>query len=186
MSDAGATRLSTAPATAEEDQMAVYSVKLVDHRSSTPTETGAIAASISRVMGLAFVGTSDSINVSWGTASASDNFVLHFVEDIKSSYLRKTWPAMAVNPEAGGHTHTHGSLAGTELYRTRPSGKLHLRQYGALAFHEALHNLFPFRGDQHTAFGGGIAAANIPDIDPNDTNKAFLRQGFSVRNPQVL
>jgi hypothetical protein len=34
--------------------------------------------------------------------------------------------------------------------------------------------------------GGGIAAANIPDQDPNDENKAWLRRGFSVRNPQVL
>jgi hypothetical protein len=112
--------------------------------------------------------------------------VIHFVEDIANSYLRNTWPNMNVSPQAGGHTHTSGSLAGTELYRTTPSGLLRLRRYGALAFHEALHNLFPFRGDQHTAFGGGIASAIIPDVDPNDANKARLRQGFSVRNPQLL
>jgi hypothetical protein len=93
---------------------------------------------------------------------------------------------MKVNPNAGGHTHVHGSLAGTELYRTTPRGAIPLRRYGALAFHEALHNLFPGRGDQHTAFGGGIAAANIPDMDPNDENKAFLRRGFSTRTRQLL
>lgn len=166
--------------------MAIYSVKLVDHRNSTSAETAAICASIARVMGLAFVGTSDSVSASWGIGTASDNLVLHFVTDIVHSYLRQTWPKMTVDPNAGGHTHTHGSLAGTELYRTRPTGPITLRRYGALAFHEALHNLFPLRGDQHTAFGGGIAAANIPDADPNDANKAFLRQGFSVRNPQLL
>jgi hypothetical protein len=169
-----------------EESMATYSVKLVDHRSSTHAETAAIAATIARVMGLAFVGTRDSVNVSWGSSAASDDLVLHFVEDIAHSYLRQTWPQMTVDPNAGGHTHMHGSLAGTELYRTRPSGPLHLRRYGALAFHEALHNLFPFRSDQHTAFGGGIAAAHIPDQDPNDANKAFLRQGFSVRTRQLL
>jgi hypothetical protein len=166
--------------------MATFSVKLVDHRNSTGAETATIRLSIARVMGLAFVGTSDSISVSWGVGSVTDNLVLHFVEDIAHSYLRRTWPKMTVDPNAGGHTHTHGARAGTELYRTRPTGPISLHRYGALAFHEALHNLFPFRGDQHTAFGGGIASANIPDMDPNDANKAFLRQGFSVRNPQLL
>jgi hypothetical protein len=170
--------------------MATYSVKLVDHRNSTIAETPAIAASIQRVMGLAFVGTRDSINVSWGSATVGDDLVLHFVEDIAHSYLRQTWPTMTVDPNAGGHTHTHpnphGALSGTELYRRGPSGPFALRRYGSLAFHEALHNLFPFRADQHTAFGGGIASAHIPDQDPNDTNKAFLRQGFSVRTRQLL
>jgi len=166
--------------------MAVYSVKLVDHRNSTSAETAAISASITRILGLAFVGTSDSIRVSWGAGSPGDDLVLHFVADIASSYLRQRWPNMTVSPNAGGHTHTHGSLSGTELYRTTPKGAIPLRRYGALAFHEALHNLFPFRGDQHTAMGGGLASANIPDGDPNDANKAFLRQGFSVRTRQVL
>ena len=166
--------------------MALYIVKLVDHRNSTSAETLGVSNSIKRVFGLAFVGTSDGVNVLWGTGGQGDNLVLHFVEDIAHSYLRQTWPNMTVDPQAGGHTHTHGSLAGTELYRTRPSGPISLHRYGALAFHEALHNLFPFRSDQHTAFGGGVAAAHIPDIDPNDANKEFLRRGFSVRNPQLL
>ena len=62
----------------------------------------------------------------------------------------------------------------------------------ALAFHEALHNLFPNQtvhskqDPSGTAFGGGIAAAHIPDQDPNEDNKAFLRRGFSVRTQQLL
>jgi hypothetical protein len=166
--------------------MTVFSVKLVDRRSSTTQETSAIQTSVARVFGLAFVGTSDSVTVSWGQGDSGDNLVIHFVEDIAHSYLQTIWPKMHIDPNAGGHTHTHGSTAGTELYRTRSSGPLTLRRYGALAFHEALHNLFPFRGDVHTAMGGGIAAANIADQDPNDENKAWLRRGFSFRNPQVL
>jgi hypothetical protein len=166
--------------------MSIYSIKLVDHRNSTSAETAAIAASITRILGSAFVGTSDSIRVSWGAGSAGDDLVIHFVADIASSYLRRTWPNMTVSPRAGGHTHSHGSLSGTELYRTTPAGDLPLRRYGALAFHEALHNLFPFRGDQHTAMGGGLASAIVPDADPNDANKSFLRQGFSVRTHQLL
>src|SRR5262249_54453789 len=153
----------------EEAEMTVYSVKLVDHidghgplgvmivQDRREKKDEAIRASIQRVLGLAFDGTSDSVAVSWGTGSPNDNLVLHFVEDIAHSYLRKKWPKMkAPDPDAGGHTHalSDGSLSGTELYRTRPDGPLRARRYGALAFHEALHNLFPKRGDQHTAFGG--------------------------------
>ena len=169
-----------------EKTMTTFAVKLVDHRDSDSKETAEILKSVQRVFGLAFTGTSDSVNVSWGTSTDQDNLVIHFVEDIAHSYLRQTWPKMDVNPKAGGHTHTHGKLSGTELYRTTPSGRIRLRRYGTLAFHEALHNLFPNRGDQHTAFGGGIAAATIPDMDPNDENKAWLRKGFSVRNLQLL
>jgi hypothetical protein len=171
---------------AREEIVTTYSVKLVDHRNSIAAETVAVRDTIQRVLGLAFVGTSDSITVVWGAGDVSDSLVFHFVEDIAHSYLRLTWPRMTVDRDAGGHTHTHGALAGSELYRTRPSGPLTLRRYGALAFHEALHNLFPFRTDQHTGFGGGIASAHIPDMDPNEINKTFLRQGFSVRNPQLL
>jgi hypothetical protein len=34
------------------------------------------------VLGLAFTGTNDGINVSWGEGAPSDNLVIHFVEDI--------------------------------------------------------------------------------------------------------
>ena len=73
-----------------------------------------------------------------------------------------------------------------ELYRTRASGPLHLRQYGFIAFHEALHNLFPWRDDVHTAMGDGLAQANVPNEDPNEANKDWLRRGFAVRNSQLL
>jgi hypothetical protein len=167
--------------------MTTFSVKIVDHRNSTPHETAGIQKSVERVLGLAFVNTSDNITVSWGTGDAKDRLVIHFVEDIAHSYLRTAFPTMRPpDPNAGGHTHSHHAQSGTELYRTTPSGPLHLRRYGALAFHEALHNLFPRRDDVHTAMGGGIANAHIPDQDPNDENKAWLRRGFSVPNPQLL
>jgi hypothetical protein len=34
--------------------------------------------------------------------------------------------------------------------------------------------------------GGGLASAHVPHEDPNDDNKAWLRRGFSSRNPQLL
>lgn len=166
--------------------MTVFSVKIVDHRSSTAAETAAVGASVSTVLGLAFAGTSDSVSVSWGAGSAGDNYVMHFVEDIAHSFLRTRWPSAVIDPNAAGHTSGTGSLSGTELYRVTPTGQVRLSAYGRLAFHEALHNLFPFRNDTHTAMGGGLAAANIPNVAPNPINIDFLRRGFSVKNPQFF
>ena len=166
--------------------MTTYSVKLVDHRNSPQHETDAIKSSIQHVLGLAFVDTSDDVDVEWGSGANDDNLVIHFVDDVAHSYLRQTWPTMPVDPNAGGHTHSHGSLSGTELYRSGPRGPFRLRVYGFMAFHEALHNIFPFRNDVHTAMCGGLASAHVPHEDPNDDNKAWLRRGFSSRNPQLL
>ncbi len=109
--------------------MAIYTVKLVDRRSSGSHELSAIQKHIERVLGLAFVDTNDTVNVSWGAGAESDNLVMHFVEDSSSSYLKMTWPNLHIDANAGGHTHSHHSTSGTELYRTRASGPLHLRQY---------------------------------------------------------
>ena len=188
----------------QEETMTIYSVKLVDHRSSTSEEKTGVCDSIKLWLNMAFTGTADSVAVAWGAGQDSDNFVIHFVEKVDSSYLRKTWPHMKISADAGGHTHTqkkgNTSLSGTELYRVTPSGPLRLRRYGALAFHEAFHNLFPFRDEGHNqsdasgnpfdafgqVFGGGLAQGIVPDMEPNEQNKDFLRRGFSVRNPQLL
>ena len=112
--------------------MAIYSVKLVDHSGSSTSDAAAICASIVRVMGLAFVGTSDSLTITWGTGSASDNLVLHFVTDIAHSYLRGTWPGMTVDPNAGGHTpvtarrRARNSTALRPGARSRPAATAHL------------------------------------------------------------
>ena len=125
--------------------MAIYTVKLVDRRNSGSHEVSAIQKQVERVLGLAFVDTNDSVSVSWGAGAESDNLVMHFVEDISNSYLRKTWPNIHIDPNAGGHTHSH-----------------------------------------HSTSGNGLAKANVPNEDPNEANKDWLRRGFAVRNPQLL
>ena len=46
--------------------MTIYTVKLVDRRSSGSHEMSAIQKQVERVLGLAFVDTNDSVSVSWG------------------------------------------------------------------------------------------------------------------------
>jgi hypothetical protein len=178
-----------------EAKMATYSVKLVDNRNSSPHEMQVIRDEVARVLGLAFVGTSNSVNVAWGNGTQADSYVIHFVQSKDDSYLKKQWPdfPININPNAGGHTHSHLSMSGTEMYRVRVSGSLGLKQYGFIAFHEALHNLFPWRtydpikkeGPLAT-MGGGLAAETFHNADPNEDNKEWLRRGFSVPNPQLL
>jgi hypothetical protein len=75
-----------------------------------------------------------------------------------------------------------------------------LGEYGALAFHEALHNLLPFWPNDtnpdgttnpeslhNAAGGGGLASGHVGHrTSMTDMNRLLMRRGFSVRNPQVL
>jgi hypothetical protein len=197
--------------------MTTYSVKLVNRDGLSDDEQQRIQSSVQAKFDEAFQGTNDAVSVQWGAGTRDDNLVIHFVRDrdTANSYLRSTFPTMREPPPyVGGHTHSHGALSGSELYRFalfRPVRQAdgsytgHLRRialadYGALAFHEALHNLLPFwpndtnpdgtpnPGSLHNAAGGGgLAASHVGrDTRMTDMNKVLIRRGFSVRNPQVL
>jgi hypothetical protein len=197
--------------------MTTYSAKLVNRDGLSSDEQHKIQVSVQAKFDEAFNGTRDGVNVQWGTGERTDNLVIHFVRDRDgaNSYLRSQFPRMREPPPyVGGHTHSHGALSGSELYRfalfrpvrqadgsyTGHVRRIPLSDYGALAFHEALHNLLPFwpndtnadgtpnPGSLHNASGGGgFAAAHVgPNTRMTDTNKILIRRGFSVRNPQVL
>jgi hypothetical protein len=131
--------------------------------------------------------------VSWGTGTQLDNVVIHFVEDRGHSYILQKWPKAIIKPEAGGHTHCHGALSCTELYESVGGQRQHVRQLGVLAFHETLHNLFPYwtEAEMHNLDGGGeaagLAAERVgPHSKMTDRNKEMLRRSFSLKNPQCL
>lgn len=168
--------------------MTTFAIKLVDHRQSTADEMSHVTSSLQKWFGAAFDGTKDGVTVSWGAGATSDDLVFHFVEDVANSFIRSKWKTASINANAGGHTHSTGNKKGescSELYRTTPARTTPLRRFGGLAFHEALHNLFPFRDDVHTAMGGGLASAVVPDELPNDDNKQWLRRGLAVKITQI-
>lgn len=173
--------------------MANYTVKLVNRTRSTPRLLSAIQSNLQGFFNEVFQGTSDSAIVQWGTGSPGDAVVVHFVADKDSSYLKQIRPKEGGQHHAGGHT-SYGQPMGSEIYQhiIEPGGRRHMDTdsgYAKLAFHEILHNQFPFRSgaEIHGTFGGGGFASPVVQGDhPNDRNKEIMRQGLSVKTAQIL
>ena len=172
--------------------MATYSVKLVNHTNATARLQQSIKTNLQDLFNQVFSGTSDRAVVDWGTGSTSDSIVLHFVDDIASSYLQQQMPGQDIRGDAGGHTRTRGHVTGSEFYMHTGAGQtrrsLHDSAYAKLAFHEALHNQFPgwSNTDMHGPNGGGGLAASSPQLPITEKNKELMRRGISIKNAQLL
>jgi hypothetical protein len=173
--------------------MAQYIVKLVNRADLSDEQKHSVQNAVQKKFDEAFEGTSDGVNVSWGDGSVNDNYVVHFVPDVDNSYLRKKWPRADIDPEAGGHTHSHGPLSGTEVYRRRNGRQFHASEYALTVVHESMHNLYPRQTKDfvHEMDGGGeaagLAAAHYSLKSKfTDHNKQVIQKGFSVKNPQYL
>jgi hypothetical protein len=175
--------------------MARYTAKLVDRTGWSDADKHGIQLHVQRKFDEAFEGTADSVDVSWGAGTPEDNLVIHFVPDIPHSYLKQKFPDAVINPMDGGYTNTSQKpLSGTEIYQTVQGNRnWPWETRSMIVFHESLHNLFPFQPARfvHDLDGGGEAAgyaAAIPKLAYGMTqhNKELMRQGFSVKNPQLL
>jgi hypothetical protein len=168
--------------------MSTFGVKLVNHTQATARLLQSIKTNLQDFFNQVFSGTSDSVGVDWGTGTASDSIVLHFVEDIASSYLQQKMPGSDIRADAGGHTRTRGQVTGSEFYRLSAGRPLHDRAYARLAFHESLHNQLPgwSAADMHGPKGGdGLASIN-PHEPMTEKNKELMRQGIATKNAQIL
>jgi hypothetical protein len=178
----------------EETSMARYSVKLVDRAGLSTSDEHAIQTATQKRFDEAFDGTSDGVDVSWGSGAQSDNLVVHFVADRDHSYIKQKWADANIALEAGGHTYTGARpMSASEVYRKRDGGDFHFGSYAATVVHEAMHNLYPFQSADfvHKQDGGGAAAGLAAAIYSRHThltehNKELLRKGFAVKNPQYL
>jgi len=174
--------------------MATYTAKLVDRTGWSEADKHGIQAKAQALFDEAFQDTPNGVVVSWGGGTTGDNLVVHFVPDIPHSYLKQKWPQAQINPEAIGHTYTGDRpLAGTEVYQTAHGSRYPWKMYAITVFHEAMHNLFPFQSTDfvHKLDGGddaaGMAAAKYNlRSEMTQHNKELIRQGFSVKNPQLL
>lgn len=141
--------------------MASYTVKLVNRTRSTDRLLQAIQSNLQGFFNEVFQGTSNSAAVQWGNGLATDAVVVHFVKDKDSSYLKQIRPNEGGQHHAGGHT-SYGQPMGSEIYQhiVEPGGRRHMDTdagYAKLAFHEILHNRFPFRNgaEIHGTFAAG-------------------------------
>lgn len=174
--------------------MATYSAKLVDRTGWSEADKHGIQTKAQKLFDQAFEGTPDGVSVSWGDGTTGDNLVVHFVPDIPHSYLKQKWPKAVINKNAIGHTHTGDRpLAGTEVYQIARGSRFPWQMYAITVFHEAMHNLFPYQGADfvHQLDGGdkaaGMTAAEYSlKSEMTQHNKELIRQGFSVKNPQLL
>jgi hypothetical protein len=171
-----------------------YSVKLVSHVTGEDHLQTLIQQHLQTMFSKVFEGTSDAVTVSWGSGVASDQIVLHFVKDRASSYLASVWPDALTHSRlhAGGHTEPRPPRTGSEFYlwaKDEDSGESHrytARGYAKIAFHESMHNQFPYQ-DVHGTFGGGGLASLVPQGDlPNDKNIEVMRRGMAIKNEQLL
>jgi hypothetical protein len=171
--------------------MANYSVKLVDHTGSPERWRQGLKKAIQDLFDQCFAATSDSVIVDWGMGAASDNLVLHFVEDVDHSYVQEKLPGAPLKEYIGGHTRTRNSISGSEFYKFTgirgQRGQNKYTGYAKLALHESMHNLLPdwTDADMHGPEGGAGLAASPPHLPPTDKNKELVQRGFSVKNAQL-
>jgi hypothetical protein len=170
--------------------MATYSIKLINHTGASDRLCTAIKTNLQDFFDQVFSGTSDKALVDWGTGATSDSIVLHFVDDIASSYLQQQMPGTDIRGDAGGHTRSRGNVTGSEFYlHTGPDHtSLRDRAYARLAFHESLHNQWPgwSNDDMHGPKGGGGLASSPPKEPLTDKNKDLMRRGIAMKNAQLL
>jgi hypothetical protein len=165
--------------------MAVYKIKLVDHTGSDSTITSGIGSALKDYFDRVFADTSHSATVGWGSGSSSDAIVLHFVEDVASSYIvQKMKRPPKISPLVGGHTTLRDGVLCSEFYKTVTiRGKTRTLsgvQYAKLAFHEGLHNAHPlFTEDDLRGHGGLAESPVVPDLNERDIG--LMKDGLATR-----
>src|SRR5262249_5550043 len=101
--------------------MPEITVTLVDHTNS-PNLRPLIAHELEKILlDLVSVdGESSAVNRRWLTASPADgdqDLVLHFVNDIPSSYVAQKMPGPPIKPIDGGVTRPGPDKTGSEFYK---------------------------------------------------------------------
>src|SRR5688572_15237704 len=103
--------------------MADYIVKLVDHTDSPDSLKQLIQQHLQTFFDQVLAGTPDTATVQWGAGLPSDRIVLHFVQDVPSSYIVQQMPGgTTLLPELAGHTRTRHitrtqAVTGSEFYK---------------------------------------------------------------------
>jgi hypothetical protein len=130
----------------------------------------------------------DVVNARWvsqSPASGEQDLVIHWVPDRDHSYLRSKWPSTRIAQNAGGHTHTHGSMTGSEFYR-RPTLKTP-SAYAIIAAHEAIHNITGLSNLQlHGQMGVAGDANGPPHLPVTDNDRTLVQAGMRRGLPDQL
>jgi hypothetical protein len=129
------------------------------------------------------------VNARWLSQSpgaGEQDLVIHWVPDRDHSYLRSNWPTTRIDQNAGGHTHTHGSMTGSELYQRHPLLKTPLAS-AIIAAHEAMHNITGLNNIQlHGQMGLEGDAFGRPHLPVTDNDRQLVQTGMQSGVPDQL
>ena len=171
--------------------MANYTVRLVDHTQGSDKLLPLIQKHLQDLFDSVFSGTNDSATVSWGTAAGTEALVLHFVENVSSSYVMQKLPGKAIASKDGGFTRTQNNTTGSEFYKFVAFGDGKLSQVrasgmAALAFHEAMHNKTGWDNHKlHGDDGGGGLATSPAGHTLSEKNKSIMQAAMAKTNAQL-
>lgn len=171
--------------------MSNYDVTLVDHTSGSDKLLPLVQHRLQLLFDDIFKGTNDAATVNWGTATGTEALVLHFVENVSSSYVMQQLPGKAIASKDGGFTRTQAGVTGSEFYKFVDFGDGSLTQVRAsgmahLALHEAMHNKTGWDNTKlHGGDGGGGIASSPAGHNLTDTNKSIMRTAMSRTNKQL-
>jgi len=166
--------------------MAKYSIKLVDHVGSEADLKSEFRTVLQGFFTKTFDGSSDSATVTWGTGDKEDTIIVHFVEDIASSYITQKMTNARINPRAGGHTKLQKHKVCSEVYYTVATKDGTTRtlkgpESARLAYHECLHNVFPNWTEDDLKGHGGLAETPVgADIAKFDIET--MRRGIAIKS----
>ena len=173
------------------EQMANYTIKLVDHTTDQSDKLrNLILVPLQALFTEVFATSSDNAQVCWGSSAPTDDLILHFVDNIASSYISQKLPGKAIQAIDGGFTRPQGNVTGSEFYKVTHSDdgdhQMRATAMARLAFHEGMHNKTGWSNDKlHGPDGGGGLAGSPPHIPLTEKNKAIMQRAFLTTNPQL-
>jgi hypothetical protein len=174
--------------------MPEITITLVDHtRSANDNLRVLIKRAVADIFADLLFSRSEAtvVNIRWMTVSPADgdqDLVLHFVENVASSYVSQKMPGKAHRIDGGGFTRTQADRTGSEFYLLplsdgRPT-RLTATGYAKLAVHEALHNMTGMNNTQLHAQGG--VAGSPPHLPVNDANRRSAQGALGSIPAQLL
>jgi hypothetical protein len=174
--------------------MATLSITLVDHTAdSSDSLKNLIKSAIADIFQdlISQPSQAGTVNVKWmsqSPAAGDQNLVLHFVQDVASSYVSQKMAGKAHRVDGGGFTRVDGGRTGSEFYKLPLMGDkpthLTAKGYAKLAAHEGMHNITGMNNsDLH---GRGGLASSPPQLPVTDDNKAIVQAALSKIPAQLL
>ena len=173
--------------------MPSITITLVDHTQDSDDKLKNLIKSAIGDIFMDLISTSSdaaAVNIRWSASPAAgdQDLVLHFVDDVDSSYVSQKMPGKAHRVDGGGFTRSDGARTGSEFYKMPVMGgkpsRLTAKGYAKLAAHEGMHNITGMSNSEMHGRGG--LASSPPQLPVTDDNKAIVQAALGKIPAQLL